>query len=260
MNLSSSCCLAAAQSASVPCDVPANLQTHLRFIAAAQAALVDVLVFPELSLTGYELPHLDQHLLSPEDAVLAPLRALVDQGHTTVVVGAPAATPQGLPGIAAFIYTPGAAPTVYFKQHLHPGEDQHVASPPRPTPRHRLESLGGMPWALCVCADLADASHAASAAAQGAQLYLASALISENGYAADAALLQGHARQGRMGVLLANHAAPSGGYVSAGRSAFWGPDGTLVVSAPGAGDALVLARHSAQGWTGEVLSVENEHA
>jgi N-carbamoylputrescine amidase len=36
-------------------DVPGNLRKHLEWIARARAASVDVLVFPELSLTGYSL-------------------------------------------------------------------------------------------------------------------------------------------------------------------------------------------------------------
>src|SRR3990167_1574741 len=47
--------LAAAQSISVPGDVPANVLIHLQFIAAAQEAGVDLLVFPELSLGGYSI-------------------------------------------------------------------------------------------------------------------------------------------------------------------------------------------------------------
>jgi predicted amidohydrolase len=45
--------VAAAQIASVPFDVDANVQQHLLVIGVARAAGVEVLVFPELSLTGH---------------------------------------------------------------------------------------------------------------------------------------------------------------------------------------------------------------
>jgi predicted amidohydrolase len=51
---------------------------------------------------------------------------------------------------------------------------------------------------------------------------------------------------------MANHGAPSGGYVTAGKSAFWGPDGALVAQAPGPGEYLVIAEQR-DGWHGEVL-------
>ena len=45
--------IAAAQAPSVAGDIAANIAIHLRFIAAAQAEGVQLLVFPELSLCGY---------------------------------------------------------------------------------------------------------------------------------------------------------------------------------------------------------------
>src|SRR5205085_9534817 len=45
--------VAAAQIASVPGDIPANLRKHLDAIDAARSKGVEVLLFPELSLTGH---------------------------------------------------------------------------------------------------------------------------------------------------------------------------------------------------------------
>ena len=39
-------------------DVAANLDKHLEWIERARAADVELLLFPELSLTGYRLLHL----------------------------------------------------------------------------------------------------------------------------------------------------------------------------------------------------------
>ena len=46
--------LAAAQTISIPGDVAANIQRHLAMMRAAAEQGVQLLVFPELSLTGYE--------------------------------------------------------------------------------------------------------------------------------------------------------------------------------------------------------------
>src|SRR3954470_24775776 len=45
--------VAVAQMASVPGDIDANLRKHLDVVAAARAAGVELLLFPELSLTGH---------------------------------------------------------------------------------------------------------------------------------------------------------------------------------------------------------------
>jgi predicted amidohydrolase len=47
--------IAAAQTTAVPGDVAANLSQHLQLARAAAKACARVLLFPRLSLTGYEL-------------------------------------------------------------------------------------------------------------------------------------------------------------------------------------------------------------
>lgn len=234
--------LAAAQSISLPGDIEANVREHLRFVTAAHAAGVQMLVFPELSLTGYELPLLQHCLLHPGDDVLAPLRALVRQTGMVVTVGAPVApvdaSTNALPAIGAITYLPDGTHTVYRKVHLHPGEERYASAG---TAGSNLLRLGADTVAQAICADITHAQHPAQAAAAGASLYLAGVLESEAGYLADSAAMQRYAQQHTMGVLLANHGGPSGRYVSAGKSAFWAPGGALVVAAPGAGPCLVIA-------------------
>ena len=82
--------IAAAQSPSVPGDVARNVPTHLAFVRVAASEGVQVLLFPELSLTGYEPTVLAAKVLDADHAALAPLRqAARDQGMA-IVVGGPA--------------------------------------------------------------------------------------------------------------------------------------------------------------------------
>lgn len=247
--------IAAAQSCAVAGDVARNVLDHARFIAAARRAEVELLLFPELSLCGYE-PALLQHCaLRPDDHRLAPIRELAHEARMTIIVGAPLARDDGTaPAIAAFIHTPDGDVAIQTKQHLHPGEEQYATAGAAAT---HLHDLHGEPYALAICADTAHPQHPATAAAAGASLYLASMLISEAGYPADAATLQRHAANHRMGVLMSNHGGPSGGYQCAGRSAFWAPDGSNIVTTPGPGNRLVVVKRCAAGtWTGDVLEVE----
>lgn len=57
-------------------DVPSNLQKHLEWIEKARAEEADLLIFPELSLTGYVLQDLAvtvAHHPGPDDPVFVPL-------------------------------------------------------------------------------------------------------------------------------------------------------------------------------------------
>jgi predicted amidohydrolase len=249
-------CLAAAQSPSVAGDIDANVGMHLTFIDAARKAGADLLLFPELSLCGYELPLLRDCLLAPGDARLAPIRAAAQAANMTVIVGAPVIGDDaegGKPCIAAIGYGPDGAAWVYRKQYLHPGEDRYAQAAATGA---QCRTLHGRRYAQAICADATHYGHAATAAADGAALYLAGVLISRAGYETDAGKMRQYAADFNMGVLMANHAAPSGGYDAAGRSAFWAPGGELIVQAEGPGNALVVVRNE-HGWRGHSHRVNN---
>lgn len=245
--------IAAAQSLSVAADLAANVDIHCRFIAAAQAAKVDILVFPELSLSGYELPALGDCLVQAQDALLDPIRQLVCAGSMTVVLGAPLPSDSSLPYIGAITLFADGRTSLYYKQHLDLSEVAFAVEGERIAERHEL---AGQSFVLAICADTSHQQHAQRAAATGASLYLAGVLLSQKGYPVDAANFSRYAADYGMTTLLANHGGPSGPYISAGRSAIWAPDGTLVVEAPGTGSYLVIAQKDVSGWQGELVAVD----
>ncbi|MDT0136892.1 carbon-nitrogen hydrolase family protein [Acidovorax sp. PRC11] len=246
--------VAAAQTTSRPGGPAANIDTHLRFAQAAADAGVNVLVFPELSLTGYDLPALEHWARAPEDQAFAPLREAARRHGMSLVVGtpAPAERPGGRPGIGAITFRADGGTQVYRKRHLHPGEEAHAEAG---TEDAQVQDFSGLPVAMAVCADIGHAVHADAAARAGAALYAAGVVVSDGGHAHDTACAQGHARRCGMAVLLANHGAPTGGYACVGRSAFWAPDGALLAEAPGTGDWLVVAERSPSGWTAHARPV-----
>ena len=75
--------IAVAQPPSVSYDVAANAATHAATIRAADARVV---VFPELSLTGYEL---DAPAVSAEDPRLLPIVQACAETGSLALVGAP---------------------------------------------------------------------------------------------------------------------------------------------------------------------------
>ena len=75
--------LAVAQPLCVPYDVGVNAVTHA---ATVRSAGTRVVVFPELSLTGYEL---DAPAITAEDPRLAPIVAACAETGSLALVGAP---------------------------------------------------------------------------------------------------------------------------------------------------------------------------
>jgi len=245
-------CFAAAQCASVPLDVEANVARHLAFIDAARDAGVELLVFPELSLSGYELARMAACALTPDDAVLAPLRERAQKYKMTVVAGAPIRFADSLPAIGAITFHAAGRTSVYRKHFLHAGEERYAAPGSALSQVHEVRATR---VALALCADTGNSLHPHGAAMAGAELYAAGSLISPAGYAKDSKQLAGYAALFGMGVLMANHAYSAGGHQSAGRSAFWAAGGELVVAAPGQGEMLVVV-HGLGGDHGEVVPVE----
>lgn len=240
--------IAAAQSHSVTADVAANVARHVDFIDAAVKAGVQLLVFPELSLTGYDLPGLAAAALAPDSARLAPIGARAVANNMTIVAGAPLRNPGGLPFIGAIAFHPDGRTTSYRKHFLYPGEEKFAAPGGAIS---QVIDVRGVPVALAVCFDTSEQQHPHAAVMAGATLYVAGAVIIPEGYANQLDLLSGYAKLFSLGILLANHAFETGGYQSAGGSAIWLPDGQLLVNAPGPGEYLVIGDED----SGSVLPV-----
>jgi predicted amidohydrolase len=230
-------------------DVEGNVQKHLRFMHQAARRGVQFLLFPELSLTGYE-PALARELaMNAEDARLQPLRKFAAQNAIITVVGAPLVAGNGTDIlIAALTFGADGQVRVYTKQHLHSGEEQVFTA----GTGGAMLSLGSQPIALAVCADFSHATHARQAARDGAEVYAASVLISRNGYVADAQLIKGYAKEYGLVAMMANHGGATGGWQSAGRSAIWGKDGEHIAAVAGEGDCLLIATYRDGHWSAAV--------
>lgn len=240
--------VAVVQSMAVPGDVARNVSLHVCMAALAASHGARMVLFPELSLTGYDLGLTTADALAAEDTRLQPLHDVAQAYAMVVVAGAPLASADGL-HIGAMIFAPNRGVGAYVKQYLHAGED--IAF--RPGPGGDPLAIGDEVLALAICADATHPKHASEAVRRGATVYAASCLITEGGYAADTALLQQYATNHRILVLMANYGGPTGGWVSAGRSAIWSNNGDLLACAPATGEALVIAERRHDRWLGAVV-------
>ena len=114
--------LAVAQPACVPRDVAANVAAHAALVRAAAARVV---VFPELSLTGYEL---DARPLVVEDPRLIPLMAACGEMGSLALAGAPVRGEAGQAHIAVLAVDGSGATVAYRKQWLGGAEPQHFTA------------------------------------------------------------------------------------------------------------------------------------
>jgi len=257
--------IAAAQTVATPGDVEANVAQHVRLAHVAADERARVIVFPELSLTGYEIGLADRLAFSEADARLGPLVNVAALRSTTLIVGAPVRIRTRL-CIGAFILGPDRSIELYTKHHLGafatgdgPGG---VVPPPEdsvfsPGDRNPLVSFGGNTGALAVCADWTHPSHARAAAERGANTYLTGMFTIPNHLEMASSALATYARRHRMAVVFANHGGPTGGLPAAGRSAIWSPDGHSLVRLEATGLGVAVAHESDAGWRTNAVRLES---
>lgn len=200
-------------------DVAGNARVHA---ATVRAAGVRVVVFPELSLTGYEL---DAAPVDPADVRLAPLVAACAETGSVALVGAPVAGPDR-PYLGILAVDGGGARPAYRKMWLGGAEPQRFAAGPEPA----VFEVDGWRLGLAICKDTGVPGHAAATVARGADAYLAGVLESAEDAAVPAERARRIATTHGVWVAVASFAGTTGGGYreAAGGSGIWAPDGSPV--------------------------------
>ncbi|MBL8861857.1 MAG: carbon-nitrogen hydrolase family protein [Planctomycetes bacterium] len=215
--------IALAQSRPARGAVALNLEHHVMLAERAVGLGADLVVFPELSLTGYE-PELARALaLEPDDPVLDPLQRLADSRGVVIAPGAPLRS-EGQPRIGLVLLRPHAPRRAHAKHHLHADEEPYFGRGQEP-----VGLVDGAPRiGLAICYELSVPEHAAATFASGAQIYLASAAKTAPGVAQAHLRLAEVARAFHAPVLFVNAVGPSADGLCAGGSAAWDAEGRLL--------------------------------
>jgi predicted amidohydrolase len=256
--------ISAAQTCPVRGAVDLNISEHLRLTAMAASEGAQVVVFPELSLTGYEIGLADELAFSEHDSRLACLQDAAASGSITVVAGAPLRLNARL-HIAAFVLYPDRTSTVYTKHRLGAfggnARRDGIVPPAEATvfdrgDRNPLVQFDDNIAAIAVCADIGQPSHPGQAADRGATVYLASMFVIPSDFESDSAKLGRYAAQHSMAVALANFGGPTGGLAAAGRSSIWSPSGELLARLDSSGAGLAVAVETSAGWRAKTIMLD----
>ncbi len=234
--------IAAIQTTPEAGDVAANTAQHIELAHDAASRGATVLLYPELSLTGYELGQAESLAFDRDDDRLAPLAEVAAAHRITLLVGLPLRERDGL-RIATAILGPDGERAFYLKWCVHASETPPFEAPADAGGSNNPRvSCGDVTGAMAVCADFNHDRHAERAARAGAGVYLVSAFVSAADSERDLARLRTLARRHAFEVVFSNFGCPSGGIEAGGRSAWIRPDGAVPSVGPAEGVAIVLAR------------------
>ena len=215
--------VAAVQPTCIAHDVVRNARVHADAVAAADARVV---VFPELSLTGYEL---DAHAVAIDDVALLPIVDACAATGSLALVGAPVRDADGRDAIAVLAIDGGGASVAYRKTWLGGAEAARFRSGHGPA----VLEVDGWRLGLGVCKDTGSAQHVAGTAALGVDAYLAGLVHLPQELPEQEARAVVLARACRAYVVFASFAGPTGGgyATTAGSSAVYSPEGIAIARA-----------------------------
>ncbi|MBT2455806.1 carbon-nitrogen hydrolase family protein [Streptomyces sp. ISL-86] len=231
--------IAAAQMTCEPTDIAVNVARAAALACEARRQGAELVVFPEFTLTGYELEALagDPGLwvADADDPRLDPVRS----AGIATAVNVALRTEGSLPRIATLVYgADGAHVTTYAKQHLY----GHERGPFAAGGADGRFELGGIRFSLGVCYDNHFPGLTGRGAADGCRVHLASSLYGTgDGIHERATVYPGIAERDGMYVVLANHVGPSGPWTGCGRAAVWAPGGALLAEADDRTPSVVTA-------------------
>jgi predicted amidohydrolase len=228
--------IAAAQTHPVRRNIEANIAAHLHSITSAAREGVELIVFPEMSLTAYELEDARSLAFTADDNRLAGLQQAAIENEMTVVCGAPIQINGDL-HIGSFIISPSGSIEIYTKQFLHAGEEKFFSPN---TSYNPLLCIADQKVSVAICADITNPVHPRNAAARDTSLYLASIFYTPKSIAEAYEQLSEYAKTYRMNIVMANFTGNDQLFGAAGQSACWDRNGELIGNVPDSFEGLLV--------------------
>ena len=242
--------LASAQTQPNPRDIRQNLDQHYQLVERAAKEGAELIVFPEMSLTGYEREKASDLSFSLIDPRLDKLRSLADKHRIIIIAGAPVKINEKL-HIGSLIIKPNSATSLYTKQHLHNGEEQFFSPSAEYNP---LINLQNEKISFAICADIDHSIHPKKAKKVLSSIYIPSIFFSKSGISDAHSKLSNYAKKHSLSILMSNFSGTSNGIQSGGRSAFWNAQGDLVKQLDENADGLLVVKKENDSWLGSIMT------
>lgn len=230
-------------------DFKANLAAHEKLILEAAQNKVDLILFPEMSLTGYCREEGQSLAFAMNDKRLSSLQKLAKQTNIILIIGAPILIKTAL-YIGAFIIQPNHSLKVYTKQYLHDGEALFYSSSFNYNP---ILNLKGEKISLAICADIDHPQHQKQACLNKSSLYLPGIFFSKGGIQKGHDLLCEAAQKYNMPILMSNFTGKHWNLEAGGRSAFWDQYGNLVAELGTQDTGLLIAQKINTDWSTRLM-------
>ncbi len=212
-----------AQTRPVVGNIERNLIGHEKLIAQAVDHEVGLILFPELSLTGYEPTVAVQLATDQYDPRLLDLQRISDREQLFIGIGLPIERREKI-CIGTVLLRPHETPQIFTKRYLHPDEEAFfIGGTSSPSFLDSQKKI-----ALAICYEISVPKHVQDAFEQGTELYMASVAKTKEGVFNAHRRLKHLAKRYNITSLMANCIGNCDDTWCAGGSAIWNHRGELL--------------------------------
>jgi predicted amidohydrolase len=229
--------VALGQTIGTPGDIVANLALMQRLAMEAAAKGADLLLLPELFLTGSNIGAAIPDLAEPVDGPSAKAAsAIAKAAGLAIIYGYPERTAEGIYNAGLVLDRQGQVITNYRKSHLW-GEMEGAYFLPGHEPP--IFQLDGLRIGFMICYDIDFPEVARSLALAGVDAILAFSATSQPYHVVPRHLIPARAYENRLFFAFVNRAGEEDGLAYAGESRIAAPDGAIIAQC-GIGEELVI--------------------
>jgi predicted amidohydrolase/predicted GNAT family acetyltransferase len=212
-----------AQTKSIKGDVENNIKNHLQLIERAIALKSDLIIFPELSITGYEPELAKEFATNSQDTIFSPFQVLADKNNISIGIGMPTHVANRI-NISMLIFQPNNKSIMYSKQLLHVDELPYFVAGNSQT----YLNIKNKKIAIGICYETLQAEHFIKAHHAGANIYIASVAKSKASIEKAYIHFPEMAKQFNTPILMSNSVGFCDNFLSRGQSAVWNKNGQLI--------------------------------
>jgi predicted amidohydrolase len=238
-----------AQINSVRNDYKQNIDKHMEYIKLAAQNDAKIIIFPELSIIGYERELAKEQYFIRNDSRLDCLKKASVDHDIIIVAGSPLLLKNQL-YISSLIFTPTNDQMIYTKKYLHPGEELYFS----PSAQYDPDIIiNGEQLSFAICYDIEKNEHIKSVKNKQSNYYVASIFYSKDGIQSGLKRLQYLAKEYSIAVFMSNYVGTCWDMEAGGCSSIWSRYGDLVVTADTYSECLLVARNNNEDWKGKII-------
>ncbi len=223
-----------AQLAPIPAELGANASRCAEIVRREDG--VDLVVFPELFVSGYELGALDRLACLPGDPPLASIAAAAADSETVVIVGFAERLDEGIANSLACFDSDGQLAGVYRKTHLFDAEADAFV----PGDHLVVVPLAGRRVAPLICFDVEFPEPARAVADFGADLLVTASANMAPFYSEHRIATQARALENQLPHLYVNRVGAEGGFEFVGGTRAIDADGRITSRTVTAAEELLI--------------------